>query len=98
MSYATQSLLAQDQDFLNRCNAAAAKEIPPASPTSPLWYVATYIWTLAAAPGFDAAYDSALAAGIARPGWEASVISDGQILSALQALLAEVPPDPAPGA
>jgi len=98
MSYATQSLLAQDLDFIHRCNAAAAEEIPPASPTNPLWYVSTYIWNLAASPGFDAAYDSAIAGGIARPGWEASVISDGQILSAMQALLAQVPPDPAPGA
>lgn len=96
MSYATQSLLAQDLDFLNRCNAAAAKEIPSDSPTNPLSYVAQHIWTLAAAPGFDEAYDSALAGGVGRPGWEEAVISDGQILSAMQALLADVPPDPAP--
>lgn len=96
MSYATQSQLAQDQDFVNRCNACAAKEINPASPTNPLSYVATNIWALAAAPGFDAAYESAIAAGIGRPGWEPSVISDGQILSAMQALLAVVPPEPVP--
>ena len=98
MSYATQSLLANDLDFIARCNAAAAEEIPPASPTNPLAYVQQFIWNLAASPGFDAAYDSALAAGIARPGWESSVVSDGQILSAMQALLAQVPPEPAPGA
>ncbi|HEY7032626.1 MAG TPA: hypothetical protein VH482_14890 [Thermomicrobiales bacterium] len=96
MSYATQSQLAQDQDFINRCNAAASKEIPAASPTNPLSYVQLNIWKLAAAPGFDAKYESAQAAGIGRPGWEASVITDQDILSAMQALLAQVPPEPVP--
>ena len=96
MSYATQSLLAQDRDFIDRCNSAAAKEIPAGSPTHPLSYVGDHIWTLAAAPGFDAAYESAIAGGIGRPGWESSVISDGEILSAMQSLIAAVPPEPAP--
>lgn len=96
MSYATQSQLAQDPDFIARCNASASKEIPAGSPTNPLFYVADNIWRLAAAPGFDAAYESAIAAGIGRPGWEASVITDGMILSAMQALIAARPPEPAP--
>jgi hypothetical protein len=94
MSYATQSLLAKDQDFIDRCSASAAKEIPMGSPTNPVEYTYANIWHLAASPGFDAAYDSAIAGGIARPGWEPSVISDGQILSAMQALIAAVPPAP----
>jgi hypothetical protein len=98
MSYATQSLLAQDADFINRCNASAAEEIPPASASHPISYVQEHIWTLAASPGFDAAYESALIAGVGRPGWEASVIPDADILSAMQALLAAVPPAPPPGA
>lgn len=98
MSYATVSLLARDGDFINRCNAAAATEIPAASPTHPINYVQEHVWTMAASPGFDAAYDSALATGVGRPGWESSVISDTEILSAMQALLAAVPPDPVPGA
>lgn len=96
MSYATQSQLAKDQDFIARCNSAAAREIPAGSPTNPLAYVSEYIWNLAAAPGFDAAYESAIAGGIGRPGWESSVITDAQILSAMQALLAAAPPLPAP--
>jgi hypothetical protein len=93
MSYATQSLLAKDQDFIDRCSAAAAKEIPAASPTNPMQYVYENVWKLAAAPGFDAKYESAQAGGIARPGWEASVISDQDILAAMQAMLAAVPPE-----
>lgn len=92
MSYATQSQLAKDEDFIARCNACAAQELDPATKTNPLAYVYANIWTLAASPGFDAAYESAIAGGIARPGWDPAVISDGQILSAMQALITSVPP------
>jgi hypothetical protein len=88
MSYATQSLIAQDQDFINRCNAAAAVEVDPAVHENSLTWVQQNIWQLATSPGFDAAYESALASGIGRPGWDDSVITDGQILSAVQGLLA----------
>jgi hypothetical protein len=89
MSFATQSLIAQDQDFINRCNSCAAVEVPATVNPNPLTWVYENIWQLSTSPGFDAAYESALAAGIARPGWEASVISDAQILSAIQARLAQ---------
>jgi hypothetical protein len=88
MSYATQSLIAQDQDFIARCNAAAAVEVPPETSPNPLAWVAEHIWQLATSPGFDAAYESALAAGVGRPGWESSVIPDADILAAIQAQLA----------
>jgi hypothetical protein len=97
MSYATQSQLARDQDFLSRCTACAAKEIDPASPTSAQFWVNNNAWKLAASPGFDDSYEYAINTGVGRPGWEAAVITDAAILSAVQALLAEVPPDPAPG-
>lgn len=101
MSYATQSQLAVDTDFLNRCASCAATEIyamTPGSPTQPQPWVYQNAWYLAASPGFDAAYESAIAAGIGRPGWEASVITDGQILSSVQQLLAQYPPAPKPSA
>lgn len=94
MSYGSQSMLAQDQDFINRCNACAAQELDPASKTNPLTYVYQNIWTLAAAPGFADAYESALVGGVGRPGWENAVISDAQILSAMQELISNVPPGP----
>jgi hypothetical protein len=88
MSYATQSLIAGDQDFIARCNSAAAVEVPPATHPNPLAWVAENIWRLAVSPGFDAAYESALAGGIGRPGWDPAVITDADILAAVQALLA----------
>lgn len=88
MSYATQSLIAQDQDFIARCNSCAAVEVSVEVHPNPLAWVAEHIWQLSTAPGFDAKYESALAAGVGRPGWEDSVIPDADILAAVQALLA----------
>lgn len=53
-------------------------------------------WRLAASPGWDAAYASALAAGVKDPGGDPGVITDGQILAAVQALLMEVTPSHLP--
>ncbi len=88
MSYATQSTIAQDKDFTNRCNSCAAVEVPATVNPNPLAWVAENIWKLATAPGFDTKYESAVAAGIGRPGWEPSVIPDADILAAVQAILA----------
>lgn len=98
MSYATQSELARDQDFLLRCTSCAAKEIDPASPTSAQLWVNQNAWKLAASPGFDDKYEYAINTHVDRPGWRSDVITDGDILAAVQALLAQVPPEPAPGA
>jgi hypothetical protein len=89
MSFATQSLIAQDADFISRCNSCAAVEVPDTANPNPLNWVAENIWQLATSPGFDAAYESALASGIGRPGWEPTVIPDADILAAVQARLAE---------
>jgi hypothetical protein len=89
MSFATQSLIAQDLDFIARCNSCAAIEVPSTVNPNPLNWVAENIWQLATSPGFDAAYESALAAGVGRPGWEVSVIPDADILAAVQARLAQ---------
>jgi hypothetical protein len=96
MSYATQSQLARDQDFIARCTACAAREIDPASPTSSQSWVIANIWELAATPGFDDKYEYAINSQHSRPGWDGAVITDGDILAAIQALLAKVPADPVP--
>jgi hypothetical protein len=99
MSFATQSQMAVDPDFLNRCTSCAASEIysvEPGSPTQPQSWVYQNAWFLATSPGFDAKYESAIAGGIGRPGWEPSVITDGDILSATQGLLESFPPAPRP--
>lgn len=45
----------------------------------------SYVW--ASSPDWGAAWDSALAGGNEEPGKDASVITDGMILSTVQALL-----------
>lgn len=97
MSYAAQSVLANDEDFIDRCGACAAVEIHalvPGTPTHPLGWAREKSWYLAAAPGFADAYEYALNTGNERPGADGAVITDGQILAAVQALLADYPPEP----
>jgi hypothetical protein len=54
-------------------------------------------WRLAASPGWDAAWASAVAGGDEDPGSNPGVITDGMILSAVQALIqADNPPIPTP--
>ena len=83
MSYAAQAQLSGDPDFISRVSASAAVEVPP--PTHPVTWARDHIWRIAAAPGFADAYESALVAGVERPGNDPAVISDGQILDAVQA-------------
>ena len=49
-------------------------------------YVNAYIW--AASPGWAAAWDSAVASGVAEPGKDPAVIQDSMILSQVQGMLA----------
>lgn len=93
MSYASQAQLSNDSDFLARTASAAAIEVPKL--WQPLQWASDHIWWMAASPGFAAAYESALAGSVERPGNDPSVISDGQILSAIQALMAEEAADQA---
>lgn len=84
MSYNAQAALSQDGDFRNRIAACAAVEVD-LDMQATAWADA-HIWEIAAAPGFADAYASALAAEVPRPGADESVISDAQILSAVQAV------------
>lgn len=87
MAYSDQALLAVDSDFHQRISACYAVEGPKThQPTS---WASDHIWWLAAAPGFADAYAYALATGVERPGNDPAVITDPQILSAVQALLSE---------
>lgn len=84
MSYFDQSLLAFDGDFLSRVTACVSNE---ARTIDPLAWANDHRWQMAAAPGFADAYASALAADVPNPGRDAAVISDAQILAAVQSLL-----------
>lgn len=82
MAYSDISLLAADNDFIQRTRACAATE----GIADPVQWSVDHQWQMAAAPGFGEAYASALASNVPRPGWDQSVISDPQLLSAFQAI------------
>jgi hypothetical protein len=83
VSYSDIAMMADNNDLRMRITAAAAEE----NKTRPYeQWVAQNIWQLAATPGWDDAWASALASLNPRPGWDAGVISDGMILAAVQPL------------
>ena len=89
MSYYDVSLLASDQDFAMRsmaCYATETLQSPDADPNS--WW-SEHSWHMAAVPGFGDAYASALANEVENPGRDPGVITDPQILSAVQALISQ---------
>ncbi len=86
MAYYDLSLLSDDQDFLRRCAAAYATQ--GGSDVDAFAWAFDHRWQLAAQPGFADAYASALAGGVEFPGRDAAVITDPQILAAVQAVLA----------
>lgn len=83
MAYYDIAQLSNDGDFLQRCIACAVVEkIADAEQ-----WVAVKRWNLAAAPGFGDAYTYAILTGVENPGRAQEVISDNQILAAVQALV-----------
>jgi hypothetical protein len=88
MSYITGHLISQDQDIRNRAAVAAAEQGVAAGEEE--HWVFIHCRRLATQPGWAAAWESALANGVERPGLDPAVISDGQILAAVQSLLGVV--------
>lgn len=88
MAFHDVALLHGDADFLLRASACYAVE--PDTDSDPDAWASAHAWDLASAPGFGDAYASALAGGLTHPGADQSVISDNQILAAVQYLLAQV--------
>ena len=87
MAYSDIALLSSDNDFILRTAACASTE----GELDPTQWAHDHQWQMAAAPGFGDAYATAILNGIARPGNDPSVISDAQILSAVQPLMAASP-------
>jgi hypothetical protein len=81
VSYWDISQMAADPDLYARCSACAAQENKP----DPRNWASENMLTLAASPGWWEAWASAVANEVDRPGKDAGVISDGMILSAVQA-------------
>jgi hypothetical protein len=87
MSYSAQALLSADGDFLNRVMACAAVEVPMTH--SPTVWATDHIWRVSAAPGFADAYEYAINTDVERPGNDPAVITDAQILGAVQYQLSQ---------
>ena len=85
MAYNDVYLLSVDLDFQHRVAACGATE--HVAENADQWAF-NHRWEMAAAPGFADAYASALAGGVPSPGLDPSVISDAQILAAVQAITA----------
>lgn len=83
MTYWDQADLSEDADLRRRVVACAALE----GITEPEAWAHRYRWELSAEPGWAQAYTYAVGAGKERPGRDASVITDGMILSAVQVLI-----------
>ena len=85
MGYWEISEMAADHDLTARVRACAAQEIP--ADQDPYQWQAANMLDVCAQPGWDAAWSSAAAAGTADPGRDPGVITDGMILSGVQAIL-----------
>jgi len=85
MGYWEVATMAQNGDLAARIQAAAAQEIDG----DPYQWQAANMLDLCASPGWDEAWSSASAAGNETPGRDPAVITDGMILSAVQAELAK---------
>jgi hypothetical protein len=73
--------MSADTDLTSRVAAAAAQEGIP----DPRQWASDTMLTLAAEPGWGEAWASAAAGGNEQPGRDPAVITDGMILSAVQA-------------
>lgn len=96
MAYSDIALLANDADFAQRTVACVATEQSAGAdiPGDPGAWQATHTWQMASQPGFGDAYASAIAGEVDRPGNDQSVISDSQILAAVQTIVANETPSP----
>ena len=87
MSYSSQAQLSSDSDFIARIAACAAVEVPKTH--QPTAWARDHVWWIAAAPGFAGAYESAVVGEVERPGNDPAVITDAQILGAVQQIVSQ---------
>lgn len=91
MAYLDISNMTQSGSLLGRLSAAAAQEQGAGAdldPDAPEAWAQAHRWALVAAPGWGEAWASAVAGGNEDPGADPGVITDGMILSEVQALIA----------
>lgn len=82
MSYNSIAAAATDSDLRQRIAACFAQETD--GPDQPEALAALHQWRIVASPGWGDAYATAAANNIDRPGADPSVITDTQILAAVQ--------------
>jgi hypothetical protein len=80
--YWSVALIVQDADLQQRVIAAAAKEDIP----EPSYWAMSHVWDYAAQPGWGEKYQYAIDSLNPNPGRDDSVITDGDILTAVQAI------------
>ena len=83
MSYFDIAQMSADYELTSRVVACAAQENEP----DPRQWASDNMLVLAASPGWGEAWASAVAGGNENPGRDDAVITDGMILSAVQASL-----------
>lgn len=91
MAYLDVANMTRDTSLVLRLSAAAAQEQVNGAllePDDPEAWAQEHRWELAAAPGWGDAWASAVAAGNEDPGADPGVITDGMILSEVQAVIA----------
>lgn len=87
MAYSDVALLANDFDFTQRTAGAIAQEQIDLGEFNAIGWATGHNWEMAGMPGFGDAYGYAVLTGIVRPGNDPAVITDAQILSAIQLIL-----------
>jgi hypothetical protein len=90
MAYLEIANMAASESLSRRITAAAASEAHAGAvliPDQPESWAGVNRWVLCAAPGWADAWASAEAADVEDPGADPGVITDGMILSEVQALL-----------
>jgi len=93
VSYNTVADMTDSTSLIRRLSAAAAQEQGAGAvldPLDPGGWAYTYRWHLVSAPGWADAWASAETSGNPDPGRDEAVITDAQILSQTQAVLAAV--------
>jgi len=97
VSYSTVVDIQASRSLMDRCTASVATEVSAGSVEGDSALAASWVgrrsWDIASTPSWDDKWESAEASGITDPGASDSVITDADILSRIQQLLATYPLD-----
>lgn len=86
MSYSSIAAMAQDPFLRERVTACASTQ--PETKGDPVSWAASHMWQFGGQPGWEQAWDAALAGEVENPGKDPGVITDAMILASTQAIIA----------